>query len=100
MVVRIISGLLALPLLAFVVIKGGIYLELAVALISVIGLYEFYTALKAKYTPIKWPSIGVVILLHYLYRESMFFYFKSALVLYLVFLLVSYVSQENIKFKI
>ena len=97
MLVRIISGLVALPLLAFVVFKGGIYLEVAVAIITAIGLYEFYTALKAKYKPIKWPSILMVILLHFLYRESMFFYFKSALVLYIVLLLVLYVSQEKYK---
>jgi phosphatidate cytidylyltransferase len=97
MLVRIISGLVALPLLAFIVIKGGIYLEVAVALITAIGLYEFYTALKAKYKPIKFPSIMMVILLHYLYRESMFLYFKSGLVLYIVLLLVLYVSQEKYK---
>ena len=91
MLVRIISALVALPLLGFVLLKGGLYLEIAVALISMIGLFEFYQGLSKKYRPVKSLSIAMVILLNLLYRSDEFFLLQGALVLYVMVLFITYV---------
>ena len=51
---RIISAVIALPILIFILIKGGLYLKIATLAISFIGLYEFYKAFSKKYDSVKW----------------------------------------------
>lgn len=97
MVVRIISALVALPLLIFVVLKGGLYLEVAVALISVIGMYEFYNALSKKFSPLKWPSIATLLGLQYLYRSGEFFALQGLLAFYIIGVLMTYVVSKKMK---
>ncbi|AHM56625.1 phosphatidate cytidylyltransferase CdsA [Peptoclostridium acidaminophilum DSM 3953] len=54
MLQRILSSLLLLPLLFFVAIKGGLYLSVSVAIVSLLALFEFYNAFKHHNTnPIK-----------------------------------------------
>lgn len=62
---RIISALVALPLLLAVVYFGGTPLFLATLVVSLIGLYEFYGAMKAMdRKPIAWCGyLGAVLLL-------------------------------------
>lgn len=48
MAVRIISAVVAIPLLLFFVIYGGLPLRLAVAVLSLIGMYELYKAVSVK----------------------------------------------------
>lgn len=45
---RIISSIVALPILFFFVLKGGIVLSLGACAISLIGLYEFYRSFESK----------------------------------------------------
>lgn len=45
---RIISGLVALPLLFFFVIKGGYWLQAAVGILGLIGMREFYRAISKE----------------------------------------------------
>lgn len=45
---RIISGIVALPILFFFVLKGGIVLSLGACVISLIGLYEFFKSFNSK----------------------------------------------------
>ncbi|MCI1930827.1 MAG: phosphatidate cytidylyltransferase [Clostridia bacterium] len=48
MATRIISGAVLLPVLLFFIIYGGLPLHIAIAVISVMGLYEFYKVLSGK----------------------------------------------------
>lgn len=48
MKIRIISGLLGLPISIFILYLGGIYLKITLLLISLIGMMEFYKALSKK----------------------------------------------------
>lgn len=48
MLKRIITGLITLPLFVFLVLKGGLYIFVLTFFISIVGLYEFYEALKYK----------------------------------------------------
>lgn len=45
---RIISSIIALPILLFFVLKGGVVLSIGACAISLIGLYEFYKSFKVK----------------------------------------------------
>ncbi len=53
---RIISALIALPLLFFVLFSGGITLYIATFAISIVGLYEFYKAFSKSYKAITWAG--------------------------------------------
>jgi len=48
MLKRIITGLIALPIFVFFVLKGGLYIFALTFFVATIGLYEFYEALKHK----------------------------------------------------
>lgn len=48
MVVRIISAVVAIPLLLFFIIVGGLPLRCAVLVLSLIGMYELYKAVSGK----------------------------------------------------
>lgn len=48
MAVRIISSIIAIPILLFFIIYGGLPLEIAVTVISLIGMYEIYKAVSGK----------------------------------------------------
>lgn len=48
MLVRIISSVVAIPLLLFFIIVGGVPLKCAVLLLSLIGMYELYKAVSGK----------------------------------------------------
>lgn len=52
MLKRLISSLVALPILLFVVFMGGVYVQGAALILSLMGLYEFYHAFRqAGYQP-------------------------------------------------
>lgn len=44
--IRVLSGIIGILLLFFLVNKGGLYLALSICLLSLIGLNEFYKAIK------------------------------------------------------
>ncbi len=48
MAVRIISSIVAIPLLIFFIVWGGVPLYLAVLVISLIGMYELYKAVSGR----------------------------------------------------
>lgn len=56
MKLRTISALIALPLLFFILFKGGALLFFAAFLLSIIGQYEFYKAFSSKYHVLKWAG--------------------------------------------
>lgn len=51
MAVRILSSIVGLPILIFIVVYGGLPLQICVALFSLIGLREFYHAFSKKFQP-------------------------------------------------
>lgn len=84
MLKRIISAIIGLPFLLAVVIIGGMPLFIAILLISLVALWEFYGACKSKFTPMKTVGyIGTVVIL-----TLMNFTFESFYILMLLFILV------------
>ena len=57
MIVRIISAAVALPLLLFFVIMGGVWLKVAVCVLSAIGILELCKAVSGKIKPIHFFAV-------------------------------------------
>ena len=55
---RIISALVALPLLLIFVILGGLPLKIAITVVALIGLYEFYKAFCGFIKPVHFIGFG------------------------------------------
>ncbi len=65
MLTRIISGLLLLPILFFVIIKGGIFIYLGGIICSLIGLYEFFKVFESSgYKPLKITTYIATIIMY------------------------------------
>ncbi len=60
---RVITAIVALPLLFFVLLSGGMTLLTATLILSLIGLYEFYKAVSKTYKPITWAGYIMTIAL-------------------------------------
>lgn len=89
---RILSALVALPLLFFVLLSGGVILKLTTLAISIIGLYEFFKAFSVKYKPIKWVGYLMTVALYFSYlgdvSKDMFTFLVSVLLFLLLGLVV------------
>lgn len=65
MLTRIVSGLLLLPVLFLVIIKGGIFIYLGGIICSLIGLYEFFRVFeKNGYKPLKVTTYIATIIMY------------------------------------
>ncbi|WP_341877222.1 phosphatidate cytidylyltransferase [Defluviitalea saccharophila] len=51
---RIITAVFGIPLLLGIVLSGGWILKLAIGVMTLVGLYEFYTVMEKKAHPIKY----------------------------------------------
>ncbi|MBN2796891.1 MAG: phosphatidate cytidylyltransferase [Clostridia bacterium] len=97
MLVRIISSVVALPLLFLFVILGGIYLEVAVCAVSALALYEFYQALKVKFKPFVLPSVIFTLLFYILFHQGMFVVLSGVFTFYITVILIMYVIDHDKK---
>ncbi|MDI6604877.1 MAG: phosphatidate cytidylyltransferase [Thermoanaerobacteraceae bacterium] len=94
---RIISAAVGLPLIFFIVLKGGVYLQFFLILLSMIGLYEFYNVLK---------NIDIIPIKIFGYLSILFFYLtenlmdnKDILILItmIIFSVPIFINRYNIK---
>jgi len=95
MLVRIISSIVALPLLFFFVLMGGLYLEVAGCVITLIAVYEMLNVLKKKYKPVVIPSYLMVIIFFVCYHFEFFTVLLGAITVYIALLLMIYVFDED-----
>lgn len=66
MFVRIVSSIILLPVLAFILINGGIPLYLGVMLISLIAIKEFYDAFRKKnFNSVSWLGYLYTIIIYF-----------------------------------
>ena len=49
---RVISSVVAIPILLAVVIAGGLWFKIAIGLVACIGMYELYKAVSKKLKPV------------------------------------------------
>ena len=59
---RIISALVALPLLIIFVVLGGLPLKIAMTVVSLIGLYELYKAFSGFIKPVHYIGFGAAVI--------------------------------------
>lgn len=52
LIIRTISGIIGLPILAVFLVLGGIYLKFGILFLSLVGLFEFYKAVSKKLLPV------------------------------------------------
>ena len=86
---RIISALVALPLLIFIVVNGGMWLHAGIALLGLVGMYEFNKAIskELKGTHVIAYLFGLiyVIFIHkIIYTSPLFSVFTSLFVIALL----------------
>jgi len=99
MVKRIISSLVALPLLFFIVLKGGNYILISAFIINIIGLYEFYASFKNTRTLniISYViTLAVYMILYLNYSSSVYMFL---IVLFMASLFVSLVFSKHYSIK-
>jgi len=67
LIIRTISGIIGLPILAVFLILGGNWLKFGILFLSVVGLFEFYKAVSKKIMPVHffgfWASILYIVFL-------------------------------------
>ena len=86
---RILSAVVALPLLLFIVISGGIWLHVGVGLLGLIGMYEFNRAIAgevkgAHIIAYLFGLFYVVFMDQLVYTQTLFSVFTSLFVLALL----------------
>lgn len=100
---RIISALVALPLLIYFVVRGGEWLHIAVGLLGLIGMHEFYQAFskETKGSHIIGYLFGVLYILftdRLIYGNNLFSVFVSAFLLaLLIYSVLRYRHTNNME---
>lgn len=70
MLTRIITAVIGIPLVIAVIVLGDPWLRLIMMVISCIGLYEFYSAIKSEYKPMQWLGY-IAVIIYYLLFSAM-----------------------------
>lgn len=94
---RILSAVVALPILIFIVVSGGYWLQAGVALLGLIGMHEFYRAVSKQQNGTHWIAycFAVVYLAfpeRLVYGDALFAVFVS---LFVVALLIHSVLRHT-----
>ncbi len=99
MLIRVISGAVALPILFFIVLAGGMYLELAGVVVSLIALYEFFKALRKKsLKPFSKTTYLLVLVVYSLIHFGYVSYLPFVIALYVASLFLNYLFNQENKF--
>jgi len=87
MFVRIISGIIGLPVLVFIVYKGNFLLWLSLIIVNLIGLKEFYNSfINLKIKPLNYIGYLFTILLYISFYYSKFL--QPKVIIYMIVLLL------------
>ena len=100
--IRIISGIAIAPVVIFFVVFGGLALKLAILALSIIGMFEFYRAMKVKFGLINFVgyffAIIYMIFAEFIINENnMFNVFTSVFLIILLACVVLFHTKVNIK---
>lgn len=95
MLIRLISSVVALPILFLFVILGGLYLKVAVCAVSLLALYEFYQALKVKFNPIIMPSMVFTLVFYMTSHQEWYMVLTGAFTVYITYILIQYVLNHD-----
>ncbi len=86
---RIISSVVGLPILIAFIVMGGIYLQLAVSVLSIFGMLEFYKGISSKILPVHFIGLTFAVLylitLQHLNKINIMILFASFVISLLIF---------------
>lgn len=86
MLTRILTSIVGIPLVVLVVLMGGPIFRFTVMAASLIGLYEFYNAVKNTYHPMKYIGYAAVVIYYVLLGQmNMYFTVFVALLIIVTF---------------
>ena len=102
MLTRIISGVILLPVLIFFIITGGKWLQGAVLVLSVLGMFEFYRAFSKKIELVHYIGfvfgIFYMLFIDFIINESNIFnIFVSVFIVVLLCYMVLFHKKTNIE---
>lgn len=99
MITRVISSIIALPLLFLFVIKGGVFLEVAAFIVSAIALHEFFAALKKRnYQPFEYTTYALLLFVYILLHFNQYSLLGILSLFYVSVLLILYLFKPSRKF--
>jgi len=86
---RIISAVVGLPLIIGILLLGGKFFYIFVFLLSVIGLYEYYSAFSnTEYKPISWIGYLITIFYYLLILSNLSSFYTLSLLIFIALLLI------------
>lgn len=88
---RIISSIIALPILLIPLILGGVVLQVAIIIVSLVGMYEFYRAYKIKDQRLKSIGYLAAIALYIMLIWDKSIYLQEFFGIFILLLLIVYV---------
>lgn len=73
MLTRILTSIIGIPFLLFIIIKGGIILEVSMVVVAMIGVKEIFSAFGKAYKPLKIPGYisALLILISIIYDNQL-----------------------------
>lgn len=95
---RVSSALLGLPMVIIVLLLGNKYvIDIALSIVAIISLHEYYNAFSSKYKPIKWLGYLAAILIcfiHLIPTEQLFQYVALTIPVILVMLFIELIIKD------
>lgn len=98
MKMRVLTTIVGIPLLLFIIWQGGLILNLAALIITIIGLFEFYNAFhNKKIYPVNWIGyLGTLLYFIGIYNDLSKLYFSFAMfVMLFASLMVHLISKKD-----
>ncbi len=102
MLKRTISAIVLLPLLIFLIVYGGLPLKIAVGIVSLIGMHEFYMAFSGKHRPehvigYTFAVIYLLFLEQIIFGSNIFNIFIAVFLICMLIYLVVFNKKTNIE---
>lgn len=95
---RVSSALLGFPMVIIVLLLGNKYvIDIALSIVAIISLHEYYNAFSSKYKPIQWVGYLAALsicFIHLIPTEQLFYYIALAIPVILVILFVELIVKD------
>lgn len=95
---RVSSALLGLPMVIIVLLLGNKYvIDIALSIIAIISLHEYYNAFSSKYKPIKWIGYLCAIsicFIHLIPTQQLFYYIAFSIPFLIIMLFIELIIKD------
>jgi len=88
LIIRTISGIIGLPILALFLILGGHWLKLGILFLSIVGMFEFYKAISKKIMPIHFFGfLAAILYIAFLDIKVELLYYEISIMIFILCIL-------------